>query len=80
MMRITTEIAVFGGRATHYLVVRIPIRDGRPLERHLPPPLVAGFELETRPVIESLRSVATRVERRQIDQAVAKIVGEDGAA
>lgn len=79
MLRVTSEVQCYMGEATYYLVVRIPIRSGRPPAPELPPPIVPTYELEVRPIIESLRSVATRVERRQIDQTVAKIVGEDGA-
>lgn len=78
-MRISSQVTVFGGESTHWLVIRIPIRDGRAKERHLPPPLVAGYELETVPIIDTLRRVATRAERREIDRVVKSIVGEEGS-
>lgn len=76
-MRTGSQITVFGGESTHWLVIRIPIRHGRPQERHQKPPLVQGYELGTRPIIDAIRSVATKAERRQIDKELAKIVGEE---
>ncbi len=75
MLRVTSEVQCYMGEATYYLVVRIPIRSGRPPAPELPPPIVPNYELEVRPIIDSIRSVATRAERRMIDQVTAKIVG-----
>lgn len=78
MLRITSEVTCYGGESTHWLVIRVPLRHGRPTKRELPPPLVEGYWYRVEPVIEALRSVATPAERRTIDNVVRKIIGEEG--
>lgn len=78
MLRITSEVTCYGGESTHWLVIRVPLRHGRPTKRDLPPPIVEGYRYHVEPVIETLRSVATPAERRAIDKVVSKIIGEEG--
>ena len=74
IIRVTTQVDCYQGSSTHYLVLRIPIRQGRPAERHQKAPVIPNYDLAVAPIIEALGTVLSRKPLREIEQAVNKIL------
>lgn len=76
MIRVSTQVSCGMDGCTHYLVLHIPVRQGRPVERHQKAPVIANYELTVTPVIDALGNVVSATEHRAISKALAKILKE----
>ena len=74
IIRVTTQVDCYQGSSTHYLVLRIPIRQGRPAERHQKAPVIPNYNLAVAPIIEALGTVINPGECREISKALTKIL------
>ena len=76
MIKATSRVSCGIQGCTHYLVLHIPIRQGRPAKRHQKAPMLPNYELTVTPVIDALGNVVSATEHRAISKALAKILKE----